>query len=52
MSFADAAEVEAMEDELYFRLRAAQRATLLNAGQLTVEERAALAGLFEAWAMG
>ena len=31
----DAAEVEAIEDELYFRLRSIERATRLRAGELT-----------------
>jgi hypothetical protein len=34
----DAAEVEAVEDELFFRLRAIERATLLRAGELTPPE--------------
>lgn len=52
MASADAAEVEAMEDELYFRLRGIQRATLLRAGPLPAEEAAALGALFESFAMG
>ena len=49
---ADAAEVEAMEDELYFRLRGVQRATLLRAGELPAEEAAALSSLCDSLAMG
>ena len=48
----DAAEVEAVEDELYFRLRGVQRATLLAAGMLPPEERALLATLCDSFAMG
>ena len=48
----DAAEVEAVEDELYFRLRGVQRATLLAAGPLPPEERAALTALCDSLAMG
>ncbi len=48
----DAAEVEAVEDELYFRLRGIQRATLLHAGALPAEENAALAALCDSLAMG
>ncbi len=48
----DAAEVEAVEDELYFRLRGVQRATLLLAGQLPPEEAAALGALCDTLAMG
>ena len=48
----DAAEVEALEDELYFRLRGVQRATLLAAGQLPPEEAAVLAAVCESLAMG
>jgi hypothetical protein len=49
---ADAAEVEAVEDELYFRLRGVQRATLLLAGQLPPMEAAALGALCDSLAMG
>lgn len=48
----DAAEVEAVEDELYFRLRGVQRATLLLAGQLPSAEAAALGALCDSLAMG
>ena len=48
----DAAEVEAVEDELYFRLRGVQRATLLQAGKLPPQESAALTALCESLAMG
>lgn len=48
----DAAEVEAMEDELYFRLRGIQRATLLRAGDLPAAEAAALQELCDSLAMG
>ena len=48
----DAAEVEAVEDELYFRLRGIQRATLLLAGQLPPPEAAALGALCDSLAMG
>jgi hypothetical protein len=48
----DAAEVEAVEDELYFRLRGIQRATLLLAGQLPPQESAALGELCDSLAMG
>ena len=41
-----------MEDELYFRLRGVQRATLLLAGQLPPEEAAALGALCDSFAMG
>lgn len=48
----DAAEVEAMEDELYFRLRAVQRAVTMKAGELPPEEASALAALCESLPMG
>jgi len=48
----DAAEVEAVEDELYFRLRGVQRATLLHAGKLPLAESAALTALCDSLAMG
>ena len=49
---ADAAEVEAVEDELYFRLRGVQRAALLAAGTLPPAEAEALGALVESFAMG
>jgi len=52
MVSADAAEVEALEDELYFRLRGVQRATLLLAGQLPPAEASALGALCDSLAMG
>jgi len=52
MVAADAAEVEALEDELYFRLRGVQRATLLAAGKLPPEETAVLNEVCESLAMG
>ncbi len=52
MASPDAAEVEAMEDEIYFRLRGVQRATLLIAGQLPPPEAAALGALCDSLAMG
>jgi len=52
LASADAAEVEAVEDELYFRLRGVQRATLLLAGQLPPAEAAALGALCDSLAMG
>jgi hypothetical protein len=48
----DAAEVEALEDELYFRLRGVQRATLLLAGKLPAPQAEALEDLCESFAMG
>ena len=48
----DAAEVEAVEDELYFRLRAIQRVTQLRAGQLPAAEAKTLAELGDSLAMG
>ena len=48
----DSAEVEALEDELYFRLRGIQRATLLAAGKLPIEEQARLEDLCESLATG
>ncbi len=48
----DAAEVEALEDEIYFRLRGVQRATLLRAGELPPTEAAQLAQLCDSLAMG
>ena len=52
LASADAAVVEAVEDELYFRLRGVQRATLLLAGQLPPVEAAALGALCDSLAMG
>jgi len=52
MAAADAAEVEALEDELYFRLRGVQRATLLAAGKLPPEEAALLNEVCDSLAMG
>ena len=51
-SGADAAEVEAVEDELYFRLRGIQRAVLMRAGELPAEEAATLAALCDSLPMG
>jgi hypothetical protein len=48
----DAAEVEALEDAIYFRLRAIQRAMLLHAGELPADDAAALHALGESLAMG
>ncbi len=48
----DAAEVEAVEDELYLRLRGIQRATLLRAGALPAHDAAALGALCDSLAMG
>jgi HD-GYP domain-containing protein (c-di-GMP phosphodiesterase class II) len=48
----DAAEVEAMEDELYFRLRGVQRAVMMKAGELPAEEAGALAALCDSLPMG
>ncbi|MGD9835846.1 MAG: HD-GYP domain-containing protein [Piscinibacter sp.] len=48
----DAAEVEAMEDELYFRLRGVQRAVMMKAGELSATEAGALAALCESLPMG
>ncbi|MBX3607431.1 MAG: HD domain-containing protein [Piscinibacter sp.] len=48
----DAGEVEAMEDELYFRLRGVQRAVLMRAGELPAEEAQALGALCESLPMG
>ena len=44
----DAAEVEAVEDELFFRLRAIERAALLRAGELSPADAASLNVLCEA----
>jgi HD-GYP domain-containing protein (c-di-GMP phosphodiesterase class II) len=49
---ADAAEVEALEDELYFRLRGVQRATLMRAGQLPEPAAGQLLALCDSLAMG
>ena len=48
----DAGEVEAMEDELYFRLRGVQRAVLTRLGGLPVDEVAKLRTLCESLPMG
>jgi hypothetical protein len=48
----DAAEVEAMEDELYFRLRGVQRAVMLRAGELLAEEATTLKTLCDSLPMG
>jgi hypothetical protein len=48
----DAAEVEAMEDELYFRLRGVQRAVMMKAGELPADEAGALAALCDSLPMG
>ncbi|MFL6697361.1 MAG: hypothetical protein ACJ8GJ_09365, partial [Vitreoscilla sp.] len=52
MAGTEAAEVEALEDELYFRLRGVQRATLLAAGKLPPEEAAVLDEVCDSLAMG
>lgn len=49
---ADAAEVEALEDELYFRLRGVQRAALLRAGTLPAPQAQQLQDLCDSLAMG
>lgn len=51
-SHANAAEVEAVEDELYRRLRGVQRATLMRAGTLPAEEAALLTTFCDGLAMG
>jgi hypothetical protein len=48
----DAAEVEALEDALYFRLRGVQRAVLLRAGELGADEAKQLAELCDSLPMG
>jgi HD-GYP domain-containing protein (c-di-GMP phosphodiesterase class II) len=48
VSVRDAAEVEAIEDELIFRLRAVERAALLRAGELAPGDAARLGRLCEA----
>ena len=48
----DAAEVEAMEDELYFRLRGIQRAVMLRASELSADEASRLTTLCESLPMG
>lgn len=48
----DAAEVEAVEDELYFRLRGIQRAVVMRAGELPAEEARALKALCDSLSMG
>lgn len=52
MTQADAAEVEAVEDELYRRLRGVQRAALLRAGALSPDEARELDVMCDALAMG
>ncbi len=52
MTQADAAEVEAVEDELYRRLRGIQRMALLRAGALPPQEADALHVMCDALAMG
>ncbi|CAD5371893.1 HD domain-containing protein [Rubrivivax sp. A210] len=52
MAGADAAEVEALEDEIYFRLRGVQRATLMRAGKLEPTEAEQLNTLCDSLAMG
>jgi hypothetical protein len=48
VSARDAAEVEAIEDELIFRLRGIERAALLRAGELAPGDAARLGRLCEA----
>jgi hypothetical protein len=48
VSARDAAEVEAIEDELIFRLRGVERAALLRAGELAPGDSARLGRLCEA----
>ncbi len=48
----DAAEVEAIEDELFFRLRSIERATLLRAGDLASDEAQRLERLCEVFRQG
>ncbi len=48
----DAAEVEAIEDELFFRLRSIERATLLRAGELASDEAQRLERLCEVFRQG
>jgi hypothetical protein len=43
----DAAEIEAVEDELFFRLRSIERATKLRAGQLNDSDAIALQRLYD-----
>ena len=43
----DAAEVEAIEEELVFRLRAIERASMLRAGELAPRDAGRLATLCE-----
>ena len=52
VSAQDAAEVEAVEDELLFRLRAIQRAALLRAGDLPPEEAQKLEALCNSMVAG
>ena len=48
----DAAEVEAIEDELFYRLRSIERATLLRAGELASDEAQRLERLCEVFRQG
>jgi hypothetical protein len=52
LASADAAEVEALEDELYRRLRGVQRAAWLRAGSLPPAEAQLLAQMCDSLAMG
>lgn len=52
LATADAAEVEALEDELYFRLRGIKRAVLLRGGHLPEPYAGQLLELCDSFAMG
>jgi predicted flap endonuclease-1-like 5' DNA nuclease len=52
LAAADAAEVEALEDEIYFRLRAIRRATLQHAGELPPDDERVLRALCDSLEMG
>jgi predicted flap endonuclease-1-like 5' DNA nuclease len=52
LATADAAEVEALEDELYFRLRGIKRAVLLRGGHLPQPYAGQLLELCDSFAMG
>jgi HD-GYP domain-containing protein (c-di-GMP phosphodiesterase class II) len=52
LAAADAAEVEALEDEIYFRLRAIRRATLQHAGDLPADDERVLRALCDSLEMG
>lgn len=52
LATADAAEVEALEDELYFRLRGIKRAVLLRGGHLPEPYASQLLELCDSFAMG